>query len=347
MAKKKPKKNRYNRNSTKRRLTLRPIRHPFRVLAIGIGCVCVVVAAVIWGNVLQNRSEQYRADKEAGRWTVETITDAEVLPQAKDVPDVKAWPLDPGDGLNDFYSNKYSAATVWLCREDGSMPYTSEVAKAAGRACGDRPLSREIQKLHNNDLRAVGVFTVRSLNTSEDGGSAAVSNYLIQTELAILEEYSAMGLDELILVGLPTGNRSAASLSFVTELRSRMPAENAPLLGVGVSLDMMAGAMEGSTLPAEYLRACDYLALDLTDPQQYAAYAVPTDNAGSTEDTDKSADEPAFTSELSRLLYRYRYPYLRYNLRLLFDSSQSEHLEEAVSYGFDRFLVIRPTPSQS
>ena len=343
MAKKKPKKNRYNRNSTKRRLTLRPIRHPFRVLAISIGGVCVVVAAVIWGNVLQNRSDQYRADKEAGRWTVETVTDAEVLPQSKDVPDVKAWPLDPGDGLNDFYSNKYSAATVWLSLEDGSMPYTSEVALAAGRACGDRPLSREIQKLHNNDLRAVGVFSVRSLNESEDNGSTALSNYLVQTELAILEEYAAMGLDELILVGLPTDSRSAASLAFVTQLRSRMPAENTPLLGLGVSLDVMAGAMEGSTLPAQYMTVCDYLALDMTDPQQYASYAAPVGDAEDAENTD----EPAFTSDLSRLLYRYRYPYLRYNLRLLFDSSQSEQIQEAVSYGFERFLAIRQTTSQS
>ena len=343
MAKKKAKqKNRYNRNSTKRRWIARPLKHPFRLLFSVVGCLAVIVTAVVWGNILQRKSEQYRADREAGRWQVDAEVSADSLPVVRDVPAVKAWPLEPQDGLNDFYSGRYSAATLWLCRDDKSLPYESEVGTAAGYTCGDGPLSRETKKLHNNNLRAVGVFTVHSLSTPSD--STALTYYRMQTELAILEEYAAAGLDELLLVGLPTDTDSIeTSLEFVREVRKRLPDENAPLLGIGASPALMATAMDGSALPAYCLTVCDFLALDLTDPSLYSQYAGEPDITlpeTGDETPDANTDSPTFTSELSRLLYHYRYPYVRYNLRLLFTDEQKALAEEAADYGFDRFLTV-------
>ena len=344
MAKKAKQKNRYNRNSTKRRWIMRPLKHPFRLLFIALGCVTVIVTAVVWGNILQYKSEQYRADREAGRWRVETEAEADPLPAVRDVPNVNAWPLAPRDGLEDFYSGRYSAATLWLCREDGTLPYLSEVGAAAGYTCGESPLSRETQKLHNNDLRAVGVFTVRSL--AEPSDSDALTHYRMQTELAILEEYAAAGLDELVLVGLPTDAASIeTSLEFVRQVRQHLTADNAPLLGISVSPALMATAMEGSSLPAYCLTVCDFLAMDLTDPALYGYYAGGTDVALPSGDTPSDAtasasDEPAFTSELSRLLYRYRYPYVRYKLRLLFTDNQKALSAESADYGFNNILTV-------
>ena len=105
--------------------------------------------------------------------------------------------------------------------------------------------------------------------------------------------------------------------------------------GVSLSLDVMAGALEGNTLPAECLTVCDYLALDMTKPYTYEQYA----GTGTESETATAEDEPAFTSYLSLLLYRYRYPYVRYNLRLLFTDDQKEQLTEAAEHGFERFLV--------
>ena len=331
------KKNRYIRNSTKKRLTIRPIKHPVRLLAIALGCVAVVVTAVVWGNILYQRSEQYRADKAAGRWTVQADTETDVLPAVRDVPPVKGWPLSPGGSLRAFSSSDYSAATLWLCDGNGSLPYESRVASEAGIATDGYDLSDEIARLHENGLRVVGVFTVRAF-ASADGeeGNTALTHYRMQTELAILEEYAAAGLDEILLVGLPMSGIATSSLSYVAELRERLTGDT-PLIGINLSLEVMASALEGSTLPAECLTVCDYLTLDMTKPHTYEAYVGPLAEA----ETAAEAAEPAFTSHLSRLLFGYRYPYVRYNLRLLFTDEQKDQLNESAEHGFERYLVVQ------
>lgn len=333
MAKQKQKKNRYNRNSTKRRLTIRPIRHPFRLLAIALGFVAVLVTAVIWGNILYQKSEAYRNDKAAGKWDVADVTpDAETIPPATDIPDVKGGPLSPGASLRPLRANGYTAATLWLCDAEQNLPYESEVAMEAGIACGEHSLKQEVSRLHENGLRAVGVFTVRALGNTDDT-SSALTHYRMETELSILEEYAATGLDEILLLELPVSHADAQS--YVSQLKQRI-GQASPLIGVAFPFSAIVDLSEGETLPAEYLRICDYLTLDMTD--------VPAPSEETSTETETTAsDEPVFTSELSRLLYRCRYPYVRYQLRLLFNYAQENELTEAVSHGFDRFLITAST----
>ena len=334
MANKAVKQNRYNRNSTKRRLTIRPIKHPLRLCAIVLGILAVAVAAVVWGNVLYQKSENYRADLAAGRWTVETVTDADILPTVKDVPPAKGWPLSPDGSLHTFESDGYTDATLWLCQKDRTLPYHSDVATAAGMACADRSLADEISRIHESGLRAVGIFAVHTL--TDTAAEDALTRYHIQTELSILTEYASVGLDEILLIGLPSDSEAASAiLDYVTALRDCL--SDAPtLVGVNLSLDTMTEALSGSTLPAELLTVCDYLTLDMTKPHTYELYA------GAANDSQSDGtDEPAHTSYLSRLLYRYRYLYVRYNLRLLFTDEQIDHLGESAEHGFDRFLVIQ------
>ncbi len=339
---------RYARRATRTHISHRRLRHPGRVIAAVIGTVVVIVAALIWGSVLDRRSEAIR-DREAAR---DWILDEGIAPPLlTDVPAVRAMTIFPEENIGPILiAGEHGGILLPLAASDGTLYFASAVAAEAGllpsvdgdAVAGDAPMSTglsladEVERIARRDLRVILTYTVTYPTITD----APRRTYRRGLELALLAEYAAAGADELLLVGLPCGEEAAdrETVTFVEELRGMLAADPQPP-AVGISLPLTALATDpsaedassvantealtdadrfssseplyvGHITPGRLSQVCDFLALDLRG------------------ETAVSLEE-----RLSQLSYAY----VRYSLRLLLPQDDSV-TEVALRHGFDRLL---------
>ena len=338
---------RFTRRSTHRGFVLRPPAHLGRILGGLLAFVAVVTLALVWGSYLKTESDAYRAAQELGEWTVEADV-AQPLPVT--VPDLRALSIKPMGNVGDIIIHKSHDGVVMTLRgDDGILCYQSALGAQAGLSTApDAPtLAEDVERVTKRGLRVICAFTL----TCFEAEDPAVRTYLRGLELALLREYAAAGMHQLLLFGLPAGSVAAdgETVKFLRDLRellSDLPAP--PVVGVALPLgcfttedhdiplpsvtdttaesdttalppvkppDGKAPHYVGDLTPARLLSACDFLAVDL-----------------------RALNE----EEMGAVLPHLPYAYTRYSLCLVVNKNTPAIAEDALSHGFTRILEMDP-----
>ncbi len=313
---------RLSRHSTKRRASLRPPRHPGRILAIVLFSVAVIILALVWGNYLKKKSDAYRDETPMDGHLSDTETVTPIIPVT--VPDIRLIEILPEGNTGDILmAGKHGGIILPLSTPDGGLYYTSTVASNAGIPFSPETpsLPADVARVNRRGFWVSCAYTTTAYATLDH----AMQVYQRGLDLALLCEYAAAGADDILLYGLPSGNETADryTLSFLSELTSLLSTlQDPPAIGVVLplsafaSIDQTSGDLTytGGLSPARVLTNCDYLALDLCDKAPEA---------------------------LEALLPRLRYAYMRYSLRILVDREAPEAVNLLLECGFDRVLEVR------
>lgn len=316
---------RYARRATRRGMSPGDARRVRTVVAAIAGGVAVIAVALVWGNILKARSDDYRARHPEVSWTLDAETATPAVPPA---PAGDAAAMSPGGAV----PRAYDTALLSLGTVTGRTDYDSVVLREAGVPLPEEvsSLAGDVSLIHAWGLTAAGLFEVSALD-EEDPALAAYRRGL---ELARLTECASAGLDEIMLLGLPTGDaaRDTAAAAFVNDLkRSLSELSDPPEITVILPPQDFARRDADGTwsydrclTPGRLLTACDYLAVDLTSV-----------SAGAVES----------------YLQGMQYPYVRYSLRLLIHgeatvpdettgNGQTVTVEElAREHGFERLMI--------
>lgn len=288
-----------------------------RILLISVCAVAVIIAALIWGGCLKAESDARRAAEEAGEWLLEQET---AMPIPVAVPDHNAGYAAPNTKMQTTQDVRYGAVTFDLGSCLSPLPYSVELPALAGMSVSDGAptLVSEVKRFQNAGLYVIGVFTVTSFDT-QDVTERTLRRGL---EMTLLSLYAKAGVDDILLVGLPSGSDTAdrSATAYLLDVEALLASIPVSVPSVGVVLPPAAFVGEvaedgslvyaGSLTPGRMLTVCDYLALDLR-------------GTGDTAHT---------------LLQDMQYAYVRYNLRLLTSLSEPEAAEAAVAHGFSRIL---------
>jgi hypothetical protein len=207
-------------------------------------------------------------------------------------------------------------------------------------------LAEDVARISKRGLNVTCVYTLTCFTAADP----AVAAYRRGLDLALLREFASARPDDILLLGLPSGNDTAdkRAVDFLNELDALLadlPAR--PAIGVALppsafasdSLDRGDGFTQGTPLdtaeteaeteavrrplyageisPARVLAACDYLAMDL---RAMSAVGVTT------------------------LLPDIQFPYVRYSLRLLMSRRDRDAVEQALERGYERVFEMEPPP---
>lgn len=337
------KQRRVHRKSTKSRRVVRA-RNLKPLIAILSAAAVVITAAVIWGTALGKRADEYESMKANGEWTLPPV-DSSTSPS--DLPTTISAPLSPSQTVWDLtsYGDSSCDGATLNVYSDGKTNYYSDVGLAAGLGDEDMySLPKKVEHLHSESVRATCVFYVTSLAPVENQ-SAALKSYLRDTELALITEFAQSGADEILLVGCPVGldtadGQTALTMEFLRELNARLEkalGDNTPDVGVALPIEIINATYSGDTTAAQILSQCDFLAMDMRNPDEYTLFG------GSDLDYDPQGteDESAEgSSPLSDMLSRFSYVYRQYPIRLIFGEDQREGTNKALSHGFLNIAVI-------
>ncbi len=313
---------RYSHHATKQRAPSRVLAHPGRIVAAVAAAVAVIVLALLWGNYLKQESDRYRADREAGIWTLDAET---AVPRPVTVPDIRAKEIKPEGNVGDILiAGKHDGVMLPLST-DGVINYRSAIAEEAGLPIAtDAPsLAEDVARVQNRGLRVIAVFPVTCFEASD----TATQIYRRGLTLSLLRECAEAGVDDLLLMGLPAGKDALdrRTVDFLTELNallSELPSP--PAVGVALSLSAFAGEIDadgeilyaGELSPGRIAAACDYLALDLRDRT---------------------------ATELEAILPRLQFAYVRHSLRMLVSSDTDGAVGVLLDHGFERVFEMRYT----
>lgn len=327
---------RFTRSSTNKGLILKRPAHLGLLIAIVLSGLVVIALALLCGNYLKEKSDAYREAVSNRDWVVGEP--AEPL-KPMTVPDIRAISVQPGGNVGDILiAGKHDGVILPLGSVRQTLRYPSEVGARAQISIetGSPELSDDVERIRKRDLNVTCVFTVTCFSEQD----VSMAAYVRGLELAILREYAQAGMNDLLLMGLPYGNKDsdAEAVAFVQELRSLLSdLPDQPAIGVALPLvafqtddtyipsadpemDEVAGIPEdarpqyaGNMTPGRIRSGCDYLALDL----------------GSMS-----------TEEVDAVLPHIRYAYVRYSLRLLISMRESTATANALDRGFERIFEM-------
>ncbi len=307
----------YAKSATRRRVTLRAPAHPGRIVGCVLAAVAVVAGALVWGNHLKAESDAYRADREAGRWT---LGESVATPMPAAVPEVHLVEIIPEGNVGDILiAGSHDGVILPIRDSEGRLNYHADVAEEAGLVYAPEAVSLadDVARVSRRGLHVTCVFEVTAFADPE--ADAAVTAYRRGLELALLRAYAAAGANDLLLLGLPAGSDAAdrKTVAFLTELTSLLAdLEEPPAVGVALPLSSLAGEEQpyaGNLTPGRIRSACQYLALDLRG-----------------EDA----------ASLESLLPDLQYAYVRHSLRLLCNKADGAAVEVVLGHGFMRVFEM-------
>lgn len=315
---------RYARSATKKGWVLRRPAHPGRILAILLAILLVSALALVWGSYLKAEADARAAAAERGEWTLDAET---ATPIPVDVPDIRAVSIRPQGNVGDILiAGNHGGVILPLGSANSPLGYLSSVAAEAGIPVSAEAvsLSEDVARVQKRDLNVTCSFTVTCFAETDP----ALRAYRRGLELALLREYAAAGMDDLLLLGLPGGDEALDELTvvFLTELKALLSdLESPPAVGVAIapacfeakdSPETETGTpplYAGNLTPTRILHACDYIAMDLRDCD---------------------------AEEVASILPRISYAYVRYSLRLLLNQQIPVAVEDALSHGFERIFEM-------
>ena len=319
----------YARGATKKRTRRKRFIRPWQILVPTLSGLLAIALALVLGNYLQAKSDEYREEQGDGDWLTPAET-VESLPVP--VPDIRAVSISPEGNVGDILiEGKHGGVILPLCDTEGVPLYASKVATAAGMAVSPSApsLTEDVTRISRRELNVTVVYTVTCFSTPD----ASVSTYRRGLDLALLRECAEARPGDILILGLPYGSDTAdrQAMEFLAELKTLLadlPA--APAIGVSLPPSAFAsGSPEetadtplyaGNLSPARLLTYCDYVAMDL---RSMSAVGIAT------------------------LLPDIRYAYTRYSLRLLIHINDQVAVSNTVEKGFDRIFEMEPSPSVS
>lgn len=320
----------YARGSTKKRTRHKRFIRPWQILLPLLCGVAGIIAALALGNYLLEKSDAYRDSADKDNWVPEMESVESVT---LSVPDIRAIRITPEGNVGDILiEGNHGGVILPLCDSDGIPLYASKVAKAAGMAVSASApsLTDDVARISRRELYVTVVYTVTCFSSSD----AAVSAYKRGLDLALLRECAEARPNDILLLGLPSGNDTAdgRAVEFLTELTALLadlPA--APAIGVALPPSAFASPQSseetadtplyaGTLSPARLLSYCDYVAMDL---REMSAVGIST------------------------LLPDIRYAYARYSLRLLANANDGEALNHILEQGYGRVFEMDPDSPSS
>ncbi len=233
------------------------------LLWCGVAVLAIVIALAI-GNVLGDAA----SDKDPYDFSVYKYS-------GDDIPPIDAWQISLSgqtpEGLESTINSLPSSATavsLYLRNEGGAPAYSSDVYTAVtGKASGSMSLKDSVDLLHQNGYYVSGCFDIGAPKLAGTVGCEALADF----ETSLLCEALESGIDELILLGLPS---EQAGISVASSMFQNVRKEhNDAVLGAGINYQIMlsetgAGALMG------YSEFADFCAVDTAGAKKFSSSAA-------------------------------------------------------------------------
>jgi hypothetical protein len=283
------------------------------VLFVLLSLVASVAIGIALGNKADeiNNRPQYQFDR------------IEYQSGQKTVRSVEAYFFPKGTSAADYASQEISDFSFEIRAKDGTLNYAFSVGEEFGLDAMDSAvaLADVVKDIHNEDGYACGYFYVTSFECADATLREVYKSY----EIALIEEASRCGVDDLLLLGLDV---NASNIDEVEQFVARVSVA-AKTSAVGVMLTEQALTLTENEVyfAARLKNACDYLALDLT----HVAYqdSLPKDENGQT-----------VKSQLESAVDKLQYYIDTYKIRVVFGRGRSNLYREALEIGIVDMQVI-------
>lgn len=200
--------------------------------------------------------------------------------------------------LNDVIQNGYDSVAFNLKNADGSLTFISEAEKAMDpnvKLDGRYDLANVVSAFEEKNIKTCGIFYCTSHNYT---GVTRIAEEAL--EVSIITEAGIAGVDEIVLMGLPTDYASSDRVfNFVSDAGKKT------LAVVNVAIPHTAFSNEDIGEYLTYLsRCCDGLSIDLT---------------GFDHDPNDAAKICEYLDSINIIYYLERY-----NIRILLPSALAE-----------------------
>ena len=142
----------YARGSTKKRTRRKKFIRPWQILVPTLCALAGIALALVLGNYLQAKSDEYRENQGDGDWLTPAET-VESIPVP--VPDIRAVRISPEGNVGDILiEGNYGGVILPLCDSAGVPLYASKVATAAGMAVSASApsLTEDVSRSSRRDL---------------------------------------------------------------------------------------------------------------------------------------------------------------------------------------------------
>ncbi len=243
-------------------------KHLLSVIALWLGvAVLSVIIALAIGNVLGDK-----ADK---------LPNSPSVPAnlykytGEDVQPIDAWLISLYGQTPEKLEAEVSAmpdsvrsVSLYLRSNGGATAYASAIYSAVtGNASGGMSLKEAVELLHKNGYYVSGCFDIGAPKLAGKDGCDA----LVGFETALICEALESGIDELILLGLPSGQDSIYITAGMFEsIRKKHPDA---VLGAGIDYKLMLSDAGAEALLG-YSEFADFCALDTSGAKAVGSNAV-------------------------------------------------------------------------
>ncbi len=225
--------------------------HPLAIVSICL--LAAILATILIGNLLK----LWLDDETFHRLTAgETPPEDETPIYSSYLRDIRAYPYVFGGSTDVLW--EYPEISIKLNTREGALSYTSPVSEWLGMAGEGKPALGESM----GNVCAVASYVSGVFYTNAFSEPTADLRYAATArDCSLLREFLQAGGHEVLLRGLPVERASAEELTaYLRALKAAFP--QAPI-GVAVPLSLMQDPEAGQKLE-KLLKACDFLALDLT-----------------------------------------------------------------------------------
>lgn len=230
-------------------------RTVFTVLIwVGAALFAVILALVI-GNALGDEAERLNGYGDGAAPEIYEYDGENVAPVNAPMLELRGATNDSFAAAVDALTGKTEAVSLVL-RESGAPNYRSEIAKAVtGTAGGSAELEECVSRLVAKGIYVSGCFYV----AFDSAASKSARDAAVEYEAALICEAARAGVDEILLMGIPTDSEGIATLS---ELCKRVR-EKEPELILGAAVSY-TGFKDGNAaaLLESLTRFADFCAID-------------------------------------------------------------------------------------
>ena len=297
----------YSRRASRMRRSSKKWVIPMAIVAFLALCFTV---SVIIGLALGRRAEEYQP---APSYDLEV---KDYYSGDKRVKTVDAHSYKWGFGTGQYFSDGITDLSVCLRDSDGYITYDSEVNVSFGEESeGSRRLSDEVRAIHDEGGYICGYIYVHSFKIEDEHLRSVYKAY----EAALVAEAVRGGVDEIMLVGLaPDDDNIGEVENFVSDM-ARAAADKP--LGVLLSREIFSATAENDYRAARIRKACDFVAVDLTD-------------------LPKNADFGREESVLYKTLGEMEYYIKSYSARVVISAENSALYKSLREFGAENIQII-------
>ncbi len=295
------------------------------IIGIIVFVVIVTVAAVITGNFLKKKADNYTP--EDTRYNV-----SESLPNFTDneAKSVLAYAYRLGSDASANAANGVTDFSACLRYPDYSLAYASEVCRFMGSDDMNEnvSLTQNTEYIHSLGGYFCGYMYMDAFNKYSDSQTRIKKAY----EISLAREAAENGVDDILLLGIEVDENNIDDVAlFISEIKNGLSDVQ---VGILIDSQTMQKTFDGIYLVGKLKKVCDYIALDLRGIQSV--------NTGgeNTQDSGENQTGESQKSALEQTLEQMDYFIKTYNLRLVFGSEDSENCQKAIELGYGNCQMV-------